>query len=51
MAGDRAFAAHYSILMDAMVYGDKPAFEDATAVVRGFADRMAAAMFAGAKPI
>ena len=42
MAVDRAFAAQYSILMEAMVYGDKPTFEDATAVVQGFADRLAA---------
>lgn len=42
MADDRAFAANYSILMDAMVYGEKPAFDDAMAVVHGFADRVAA---------
>jgi predicted nucleotidyltransferase component of viral defense system len=42
MAGDRAFAADYSILMDAMVYGDKPVFDDAMAVVRGLAARVAA---------
>lgn len=42
MASDRGFAANYSILMDAMVYGEKPGFEDATAVVRGFAARVAA---------
>ena len=42
MAVDRAFAANYSILMDAMVYGEKPAFDDAMAVVRGLADRVAA---------
>lgn len=41
MAGHRAFAAHYSILMDGMVYGDKPSFDDATAVVQGFAGRLA----------
>ncbi|HZZ30533.1 MAG TPA: nucleotidyl transferase AbiEii/AbiGii toxin family protein [Phenylobacterium sp.] len=40
--GDRAFAADYSILMDAMVYGEKPAFDDAMAVVRGFAGRVEA---------
>jgi predicted nucleotidyltransferase component of viral defense system len=39
MASHRAFAADYSILMDAMVYGDKPAFDDAMAVVRGLAGR------------
>ena len=42
MAGDRAFAADYSRLMDAMVYGERPAFNDAMAVVRGLADRVAA---------
>lgn len=42
MGGDRAFAADYSILMDAMVYGEKPAFDDAMAVVRGFAGRVEA---------
>jgi hypothetical protein len=51
MAGDRTFAAHYSVLMQAMVYGDKPAFEDAMAVVRGLADRVVAGMNAGSKPI
>jgi predicted nucleotidyltransferase component of viral defense system len=40
MATHRAFSAEYSNLMDAMVYGDKPAFEDAMEVVRGFAARM-----------
>ncbi len=43
MARDHAFASDYAILMEVMVYGDKPAFADAAAVVRGFADRVAAA--------
>ena len=42
MGGDRAFAADYSSLMEAMVFGEKPAFDDAMAFVRGFAGRVAA---------
>lgn len=42
MAGRRDFSADYRRLMDGMVYGDKPAFDDAMAVVQGFADRVAA---------
>jgi predicted nucleotidyltransferase component of viral defense system len=42
MANRRDFAALYSILMDEMVYGEKPAFDDAMAVVRGFAGRVEA---------
>jgi hypothetical protein len=42
MAGRREFAALYSILMDEMVYGEKPAFDNAMAVVRRLADRVAA---------
>ena len=41
ITGDRAFAVNYSSLMDAMVYGERPAFVDAMAVVRGLADRVA----------
>ena len=41
MASRRDFMAHYANLMDGMVYGDKPAFDDAIAVVRVFADRVA----------
>ena len=35
------FMAHYSTLMKDMVYGEQPRFEDAMAVVRGIADRIA----------
>ena len=41
MARDGDFAAHYSGLMETMVYGDKPPFDDAMAVVRSFASRLA----------
>jgi predicted nucleotidyltransferase component of viral defense system len=42
MAGDHTFAARYSILMDAMVYGEKPSFDNAMDVVWGLAGRVAA---------
>jgi hypothetical protein len=51
MAIDREFAAQYWTLMEAKVYGDKPAFEGAMAVVGGFAARVAAGMKAGFAPI
>lgn len=42
MGDHREFAAQYAMLMDGMVYGDKPTFEDAIAVVREIANRLAA---------
>jgi predicted nucleotidyltransferase component of viral defense system len=43
MSSRRDFIADYANLMDGMVYGDKPTFDDAMAVVQGLADRVAAA--------
>lgn len=42
MAGHPEFAAQYLRLMEEMVYGDKPTFDEAAAVVREFADRLSA---------
>jgi hypothetical protein len=40
MTSDCAFKANYLKLMEDMVYGDQPEFEDAMAVVQGIADRL-----------